>query len=168
GTLGSRGGWGRARLREAGIARVDVVAAGVVRDEAVLRALTTGEGLNAGVIVEADAPPAELEQRLPTRAHDALAVNVPKARWYFPKVVQGVQAGDDVLVYAELEPDAPLTVALGDAPVSEVQTRRASRPLIERAWAKAKIESLLAQPTSSAVRDAVVALSTRYRVLSPV
>lgn len=155
------------RLRAAGIARVDVMAAGALRDEAVLRALTTGEGLNAGVIVEAEAPPAELEQRLTTRAHDALAVNVPKARWYFPKVVQGVQAGDDVLVYAELEPDAPLTVALGDAPVSEVQTRRASRPLIERAWAKAKIESLLAQPTSSAVRDAVVALSTRYRVLSP-
>src|SRR5690606_34788210 len=91
------------RLRAAGIARVDVMAAGALRDEAVLRALTTGEGLNAGVIVEAEAPPAELEQRLTTRAHDALAVNVPKARWYFPKVVQGVQAGDDVLVYAELE-----------------------------------------------------------------
>src|SRR5690606_3513306 len=63
--------------------------------------------------------------------------------------------------------DQPLRLGIGDGPPSEVKAHAGPRPLVERAVVKSKVASLLLEKPSLEQREQVVALSTRYRVLSP-
>ena len=107
---------------------------------------------------------------------------MPGARWIWPSLLSGVQPGHEVLIYADLPPEAlapgsPLTVKLA-GPVT--QTMRVSlaaveRPLLERAWVKARMarikhhaERATGQSAKErqATRKQLVELSTRFRVLN--
>jgi tetratricopeptide (TPR) repeat protein len=93
----------------------------------------------------------------------------------WPSTLEGVQTGEEVLVYAELEPDAAMHVRLGkDESITPVEIA-ATRPLLERAWVRANIERLQAQRSALAKDEIyarteldkhIVALSTEFRVLS--
>jgi hypothetical protein len=154
-------------LAAEGVERLDALAVGGLRDEVLLRRLTTSTP-QAGLVLDGAASVDEIARRLSTRALTDQPLEVHGARWHWPRTLQGVQGGDDVFVYAELDAAAALRVRMG-AHELKIEGQEATRPLVERAWAKAKIASLLEDggKDPAALRDRVVELSTRHRVLSP-
>ncbi len=162
-----------ARLAHAGVDRLDVVLDGGSHDETRMRAIVSALP-DAGVVIDAELPPHAIADKLLRTTLATLDVSVPGSRWVWPTTLEGVQSGDDVLVYADLETDAPMRVQLGGGAAILPAETAAERPLLERAWVRANIERLQTQrselPRESAARPAlereIVALSTRFRVLS--
>jgi tetratricopeptide (TPR) repeat protein len=165
-----------ARLREAGIHRLDAIAAGGIRDEALLRRLTTGSFAEDGVVLDAAESPSALAGKLGRATVSGLAVRVPGAKWVYPEKLNGIQPGDEALVYAELPKGAPFEVEIkgpSGAVRRTVKADVAERPLLERALAKAKIESLSQERDAStdekrraALASEILSISTKFRVLS--
>ena len=160
-----------AKLREAGVERIDAVALGGIRDEAMLKRLATAGLARDGVVADGGMEPAALERRLTLATRSGIPVSIEGARWQWPTRLDGVQAGDEVLVYAEVPEGQPVRVSVGGRTGPELDLVKVERPLLERSWAKAKIDSLLASQgpddQKADVTRAVIALSTAHRVLSP-
>lgn len=155
-------------LRAAGVSRMDALAIGGIRDDGFLRTVTRGVLDRDGVVLDMKLGPDALARRLGEATTSGLAVKVEGARWSWPDKLDGLQAGDEILVYAELDGDRPMKIDIGGQTFAP-DLRTIDRPLVERAWAQAKIQSLIEAPTESeaATRQQIVALSTRHRVLSP-
>jgi tetratricopeptide (TPR) repeat protein len=162
-------------LGERGVERLDVLAVGGLRDEAVLRELVTGNLAHDGQRLDGSAPLAEIARRL-TLASRSLEVAVNGAAWIWPETLDGVQPGDQALIYADLPADQLLRLSLDGraAPLGELGT--VEKPLLERAMAQAHIDRLvhLREATHagdddlrSALAREITALSVRHRVLSP-
>ncbi|MEA2599602.1 MAG: hypothetical protein QOF89_594 [Acidobacteriota bacterium] len=160
-----------------GVERLDVLAFGGLRDEAVLHELTTGNLEHDGQRLDGAAPLAEIGRRLTLATHSGIKVAVEGAAWVWPETLDGVQPGDESLVYADLPANRPLRLTLdGRAAKLGGDLMPAERPLLERAWAQARIERLLhLRETAHAGDDdlrralvhEIVDLSIRHRVLSP-
>lgn len=155
-------------LRGAGVARMDAIATGGIRDDGFLRTVVRGVLDRDGVVLDAKLGPTALARRLGEATSSGVAVKVDGARWSWPDKLDGLQAGDEVLVYAELDAGRPVRVDVGGQQFAP-DLRAVERPLVERAWAQAKIQSLVEAPTASpeTTKAQIVALSTRHRVLSP-
>jgi hypothetical protein len=159
-----------AALGEGGAERLDVVAVGGLRDDALAKKLVTAGLAHDGVVVAAADGVVNTVRRLEAGTKSAVAVAVEGASWSYPKTLQGVQPGDEALVFAELEEGEPLKVRVGGGGARAIDAVPADRPLVERAWARAKIASLEAeerdQGKSLEIEKKIVDLSTGYRVLS--
>jgi tetratricopeptide (TPR) repeat protein len=163
-------------LGERGVERLDVLAVGGLRDESVLRELTTGNLPQDGQRIEGGAPLAEIARRLTLACRSAIQVGVEGAQWVWPETLDGMQPGDEALVYADLPAGRPLRLSLAGRPVALAEPVVAERPLLERAWAQARIERLVhlrdgALGGDDDLRRAlglqIVEVSVRHRVLSP-
>jgi hypothetical protein len=158
-------------LGTAGVERIDALAVGGIRDDALLHAIATAGLGHDGVVVGADQGPEVVARRLGEQTRSGIAVNVEGARWWYPATIDGAQAGDEFLVYADVANPAAVAISVGGVPQAALELRPVERPLIERAWATAKIASLLNQDDAKAdktsIEAQVVALSTAHRVLSP-
>ncbi|APR81548.1 Putative signal peptide protein [Minicystis rosea] len=166
GAIGARA----AKLASKGVERLDVIAVGGIRDEATLKKIATAGLPRDGVVADASLGIEAITARLSLRTHSGIPVQVEGARWSFPTRLDGVQAGDEVLVYADVPEGTPVRVRVGDRTGPALDLAPVARPLLERSVARAKIASLLATesaaPQPEVVRE-VIALSTRHRVLSP-
>src|SRR5580658_4643824 len=129
-------------LRDGGAQRLDFVAVGGLRDDALAHTLVTAGLPRDGVVAVASDGAAAVDRRLQAETRSNLAVAVQGATWSYPTKLDGVQPGDDVLVYAELPEGAPLRVRVGDKPPQTLAAKSVDRPLVERAWARARIASL--------------------------
>ncbi|MBI5532263.1 MAG: AgmX/PglI C-terminal domain-containing protein [Deltaproteobacteria bacterium] len=158
-------------LGSAGIQRLDAVAIGGLRDDAMLRGLVTSGLAHDGVVAEAEDDLAAIERKLTRSTKSGIAVQVEGATWSWPARLDGVQPGDEALVYTDVMEGQPVRVKLGNEPVQAYQLASVDRPLVERAWARARIESLLERERAEGSREdfanEIVSLSTRHRVLSP-
>jgi tetratricopeptide (TPR) repeat protein len=163
------------KVKAAGVQRIDAVTVGGLRDDAFLAKLTTGALAKDGAVLDGAQAPLELARRLALSTKSKLPVKVAGATATWPTVISGVQAGDAVLIYAQVPAGAPLKVTVGDKamPVSEGQLASIERPLLERAWAKARIDMLQAQldradgpAQREQLKKDIVDLSTKSRVLS--
>jgi Vault protein inter-alpha-trypsin domain len=164
-------------LGAAGVERLDVLAAGGLRDEAALRELTTGNLAHDGARIDGGASRDEIRRRLTLACRSGIAVKVEGAAWVWPETLDGMQPGDAALVYAELPPERALRVSLAGREVSLAGVRAdAAAPLLERALAQARIERLLHLRESALAGDGdlrralaieIVELSVEHRVLSP-
>lgn len=158
-------------LAEVGIERLDVVAVGGLRDEVMLRGLVTSGLARDGVVAEADSDAASLERKLTRITHSGIPVQVENAGWSWPSKLDGVQSGDEVVVVAEVPEGQPVRVKVGNEPAEVYQLVGAERALLERTWARSKIDSLLDRERAEGSREnlskEIVDLSKRYRVLSP-
>ena len=104
-------------------------------------------------------------------------MTVEGAAWVWPQRLDGVQPGDEVLVYADLPAAHPLRLSIAGKPVAASGALApAPRPLLERAWVKARLARLMSQRDAAsasdpdlaeALRKQVIDLSVRHRVLSP-
>jgi tetratricopeptide (TPR) repeat protein len=164
------------KLKAAGVQRLDAIAVGGLRDATALARLTAGSLPRDGAVLDSAAGAGELARRLGLATRSKLEVKVEGATQVWPTQLAGVQAGDAVLVYAQL-PNAStaLKVTVGGRvmPVSDAQLASIERPLLERAWAKARLEALQARLDQAdgpaqreQVKQAIVELSTKSRVLS--
>jgi hypothetical protein len=163
-----------------GVERLDVLAVGGLRDEAVLRELTTGNLAHDGQHIDGSAPLtniADIARRLTLACRSGIKVAVDGATWIWPDVLDGVQPGDQALVYADLPANKPLRVTLDGKPFKlSGEPAATERPLLERAWAQARIDRLLhlrenALSGDDDLRKAlglqITELSVKHRVLSP-
>lgn len=166
---------GAARTHE--IARFDALVDGGLQDRAVLEDLARGELERDGVVLDARVSVGQLVDKLERPTRSKLAVAVEGASWSWPQTVDGVQPGDQVLVYAQLPADRALHVQIGDTAIAEEGSAVASapRPLLQRAKAQARIDELQGQlaalgsdggDAAKRIRDEIVATSTQQRVLS--
>jgi tetratricopeptide (TPR) repeat protein len=157
-------------LRDVGLERLDVVLSGGIRDSDAARGWTN-QLAKPGVVSDAALPIATIEQRLTRRASGKIAVEVEGATWFFPTELDGLQASDEALVYAELAPKQTVAVRLGANLVALPRSQLGDRALLERAWARAKIASLVERqkrdPSDQSLVRQMVDLSQRFRVISP-
>lgn len=156
------------RLRDAGVERMDAIAMGGIRDDAFLRTVVRGVLDRDGVVLDAKLGADALARRLGEATSSGVPVKVEGATWSWPRTLDGLQAGDEVMVYAKVDAGKPVKVTVGTQTFAP-DLRSSDRPLVERAWAQAKIQSLVEAPTDDAAttKREIVALSTQHRVLSP-
>jgi tetratricopeptide (TPR) repeat protein len=173
------------RLRLAALAlkptfrRLDVIAVGGIREQGLLARLARGNLARDGLVLDGEAPAAEIARRLGRSTVSGVPVSVPGARWVWPPRLDGVQPGQQRLIYVDLPPSAlapgkPLPVRLGQAPAQQVPLQPVARPLLQRAWVKARMARIQDQMDSLALGDRdlraalsrqLVTLSKRHRVL---
>jgi cytochrome c-type biogenesis protein CcmH/NrfG len=164
-----------AKLAAHGATRLDVLAEGGIQDRDTLRALTRSGLREAGTVLDAREPVAQLAERLLLGVQDEIEVHVSGASWVYPAVLTNVQAGDERLVFAEIPADAPVQIELKGAGAEAFDTIETPRPLLERAWSRARIAGLTAELNAlrpdaheerAAREKSIVELSIRQRVLS--
>lgn len=157
-----------------GVTRIDAIADGS-QDDDVLAAITTAPAMAPGVVVDARTDDRATVHELRTVAFEALSVTVPGATWVWPERVEGVQPGDEVLVYAELPAGTAMRVGLGEGEALATTTTEVTGPLLRRASMRALVQRLTDQRSRLLVTDAqgrdalqrkIVELSVRERVLS--
>jgi hypothetical protein len=174
-TVGATGGAGlRGRvlaLRESGVERLDAIGVGGIRDDDLLRSLANAGLAKGGTVIDGAVSEQELVRRLSEATASGLEVKVENAQFVFPSKLDGVQAGDEAIVYANVPDDKPIRVSVGGTAWESPDVARVERPLLERAWVGAKIESLLEKERtagpSEALSKEILSLSTQFRVLSP-
>jgi tetratricopeptide (TPR) repeat protein len=158
-------------LKNSGVERLDAVALGGIRDEDLLKSLVNAGLPRGGVVVDGAMTEEEMWRRLNEATRSGIDVKVENAVFTFPSKVDGVQAGDEVLVYANVPEDKPVRISVGGGPAASPDLVKVERPLLERAWVGAKIKSLVererVEGASAALSKEIVGLSTQYRVLSP-
>jgi Vault protein inter-alpha-trypsin domain len=164
-------------LAALGVERLDVLAASGIRDDVLLSRLVTAGLKRDGVVLDAGRPAALLSQKLTRATRSGMKLEVEGAGWVWPSTLNGVQPGDEVVVYADLPADRPLRLKVDGKPLALTGALASvERPLLERAWVKARIDRLIEQRDASATSDRDLAealkkqateLSTKYRVLSP-
>jgi hypothetical protein len=166
-------------LRDAGVERIDAIVAGGIRDADKLAALVTAGLPRDGVVIDANKQASSIAKRLGRATISHLRVSVPGAEWSWPTELDGLQPGDEALVYASLPAGQPMTVDLdGPAGPQGVATHfsypvpltTVERPLLERAVVNAHLHMLDAERAKSpakaqAISARIVALSTKFRVL---
>lgn len=163
-------------LKAAGVQRLDAVALGGLRDVATLRQLVTAGLPRDGAVLDGDQGAADVLRRLEEKTFSKLKVEIAKARFVWPKTIDAVQAGDEVLISAELPAGEKPQLTVDGKPVSlEVSGVKPEGPLLERAVVQAKIAALQEQidraadgpKEKAALKEQAVKLSTRFRVLCP-
>ena len=158
-----------ATLRATGIERIDAVATGGIRDDAGLLKLVRNNLPHDGVVVAATEPSAAIARRLDEATRSGVAVQIEGASWAWPTKLDGVQAGDEVSIYAEVPTGKPVKVSLDGKPAAMIEPRVTARPLVERVVAQAQIASLLEREllTQQDLKKEITTLAVRHRVLTP-
>jgi len=172
---------GRVRsLASAGVERLDVLAVGGIREDALLARLATAGLPRDGVVLDATQPADRWVARLTRATRSGLKVEVEGAGWVWPSTLDGVQPGDEVLVYADLPANQAFHVKVAGAPLALAGSLASvERPLLERAWVRARIARLLEMrdapektagldgDLAEALKKQAIDLSVKYRVLCP-
>ena len=157
------------KLKAAGIVRVDAVAVGGIRDRVMMKRLVAGSFAKDGMVIDGSLGVANAMRRLTERTLSEVPIDVPGARWFWPKRMEGVQAGDEVLVYADVPEGQAFSLSAGK-PLAMPELATAEVPLLERAWVQAKIQSLVEaqsrEPSPERTKE-ILDLSINHRVLSP-
>jgi len=170
-------------LGEAGAERLDALVVGGIRDPAALRQLTTGILVDDGQVIDGTASLDEIVRRLSLACRSDIEIAVEGSAWVWPQELDGVQPGDEFLIYADLPADQPLEVRLdgrrydlGPDDLGPGELAEVERPLLERAWVQARIERLLHLRETAhaddpdlrrALAGQVATLSVEHRVMSP-
>ncbi|MDC0673115.1 VIT domain-containing protein [Nannocystis radixulma] len=157
------------RLRTLGVARLDVIVEGGAADPALLRGLTALTRLGArpetmkalghelaparpGLVLRSGVTPRIAAHRLTRTVVRDVEVRVPGSGWVYPQKLDSVQAGDDVLVYAEYAEDELEVELVGHEVAARhgVTLTRTPSPLLQDAWAGARASWLIDQARSCA------------------
>lgn len=163
-------------LARAGVERIDAIVDGGLRDRAALRAVTTALA-RRGTVADAERTADRIADALMLTALPDTRISVEGSQWSWPQIVEGLQPGDEVLVYANVPRSASMTVVLTGAETTrtEIPLAAVDRPLLERAWAGARIEYLQRVRSRLAPHEheererlhaQIVELSTKHRVPS--
>lgn len=165
-------------LQAKGVQRFDALVDGGIVDAELLNQLTR-DGLDTdGVVLDARMELPQIVDRLGKATRSGIKVNVPGAEWVWPRTLDGVQPGDEILIYAQLPPERELQIELEGAQVANPTPSLSvvPGPLLGRAHAEARIAGLQAQLSSlgadagadkrTALKNQIITLSTRHRVLS--
>lgn len=156
----------------AGLERLDVIVpAGSARDATVLSQLVSAGLPSAGAVLDGRDDSQTIARKLRSRVVRDLPVRVEGASFVWPRVVSSVQAGDELIVAAELPANRPVRLSAGDRAIKLPEPGSGTPTLLARFHAEARIAALLErEATEGRNRDLqrqIVELSRRERVLSP-
>lgn len=170
------------RLAAVGVRRLDAVALGTGARTSLLTALSRGGLPRDGLVLRGDLTPDAMLHKL-VQEVVSVELSVPGAAWSFPRRLEGIQADDTVLVYADVADvagDQPLEVVVGGFEEKTerigLSTVHATSPaLLENAWAAAYVRHMHTQVSEcdatgldvcagwwTRIRD----WSTRHRILN--
>ncbi len=166
-----------AKLSTVGFERLDALVMGGIQDREMLSALVTGGLARDGTVIDGAQPIEEVGYKLSQATYSGLIVKVPGARWVWPQKLDGIQGGDEVLVYADLPEGDAFELFVGDEKLvgKDAVLTSTEGSLLERAWVKARIRRIRYQRDTlfaddddlrAALKKQVVDLSVKYRVLS--
>jgi len=155
------------------VRRVDAIVDG---SPAGRRALEPVARAYDGMIADARLPVARLAEKLLAATHFDMSIAVDGGEVVWPTKLDGVQPGDEVLVYAELPAEATtMTVVIDEDQRIEVPLVEVEAPLIWHALVGARLEALQAElavltthddEAGAELRQDIVELSMRTRVVS--
>lgn len=162
-------------LEGSSLQRVDVLLVGGIRDKEKMERLV-GDALpqHGGVFSDSLAPN-RLTDKLRLSVSAGLDVSVEGAKWVWPQTLDGVQPGDERLIYAQLsKPEKEIAVSLeGQAPIKVFLQPSAAPPLLSRSVAVAQVARLEASRDATkeikekeALAAEIIKLSTSHRMLS--
>ncbi len=158
-------------LRAAGVGRMDAMAVGGIRDEGTLKTLAVGGLSRDGVVVDSGLGADKVAGKLGQTTRSAIAVRVDGSTFTYPERLDGMQPGDEALVYADVPEGTPVRISVGGAAAYEASVGDVERPLLERAFSQAHINALLEQeasgPPSTDLHDQIVDLAVRHRLITP-
>ncbi|MEZ4382070.1 MAG: hypothetical protein R3A79_12035, partial [Nannocystaceae bacterium] len=130
------------RLAEVGVQRVDVLGLGDGGRDPLLAAIARADLDRDGVILRGDVAPELALRKLLHRVVSGVEVKVPGSKWVYPERIDGIQADDTVLVYAELADDGPFDI-LFDGSIRARPTvttvDSGAPPLLDNAWYAARV-----------------------------
>ena len=162
-----------AELGKAGVERLDAIVDGGMQDHAMLDRLVTAGLARNGLVIDADEGIDAVATRLRHATLSRVQLDVPGADFWHPRRLDGVQAGDEVLVYAELPADRAMSVVVEGQDAIEVTTMAADGPLLERALVAARVDAMTAAhaeledaDAAARLRRQIVDLSIAHRVIS--
>jgi hypothetical protein len=159
-----------------GFERMDAYASSTSSDRDLLAALVSA-GPRPGVVVGPDLSGASVLQSVSKSSLGAIEVAVEGASWSYPRTLEGVAPGDDVVVFARFDAAAPASVHVGFSdprlPDHVVPTVEGAVPLVERAVARAQVDELqrrfeqTTEPAeASRLRQDIVELALDNRLLT--
>ena len=166
-------------LEGQGLQRIDALVDGGIQDAELLGQLTTA-GPQDGIVLDARMQMSAIVDRLGKTTRSGIGVSVPGAEWVWPKTLDAVQPGDEVLVFAQLPPQAAFEVQLDGIDVADASPSLSvvPGPLLARAHAEARIASMSEALSSidpqasdaakrrANLKESIIDLSTKHRVLS--
>jgi hypothetical protein len=154
-----------AAVKERGPARVDVLLAGGIRDDAAAKQLVR-TGARPGDVFDFDDALAPIVEGLGRSVQIDVPVEVAGATWVYPRMIPSVRAGTQVLVYARLAaPYRHLVATIGGIPHA-VAIRAGTPAFVERAAARAEIEELEAEHDATTDPKAQRALAKQIETKS--
>ena len=130
--------------RTARLARVDVLLAGGVRDDATAQSLVRA-GARAGDVFDFDDQLSLIESGLGEGVQTDVPVEVANATWFYPHVISSVRAGTQVMVYARMTGSTDVLSATINHTKTSMLVRPGPPALVERAAASAEITELETQ-----------------------
>ncbi len=156
------------RLADDGVERIDAVAVGGIRDQTLLASMTRGALGRAGVVVAVEEGAAVVNRKLGQTTLSKFEIAIDGATWSHPRLIEGAQPGDEIVVHATVPAGTEARVRLLGAEIRP-RVHQGPAPLVERSVAAAKVQSLLAssEGTEDSRRAAIVELSTKHRIVSP-
>jgi hypothetical protein len=167
----------QAKILPKALQRIDMLLVGGIRDISMARRLVRGTRTQDGVVLREDLSDAEIVRRLGA-ATASVDVKIAGASWVWPKHVDGLQPGDELVVYAgfpkgKAAPKKLSVQLLGSKAIAGIDTVTVPGPLLERSAMAAQVSRLqgqyietLGKNEKSALRAQIVDLSTRHRILS--
>jgi len=152
-------------VKARGPARVDVILAGGIRDDAAAKQLVRA-GARPGDVFDFDTELAPIVDGLGQSVQIDVAVDVPGASWVYPRIIPSVRAGTQVVVYAQTgSPRNELAASFGGVAQTAV-VRTGTPAFVERAAARAEIEDLEAQRDATTDAKAQRALAKQIETKS--
>ncbi len=180
-TAGATGGDAlleRARSLKGTIERLDAIAVGGIRDEPTLAKLVRGVLAKDGVVLDGAKSAGELARRVSQETVSNIKIAVTGATWVWPHRLDGVQPGDEFLVYAQVAPgtnDAALQLSGPVNASTPIKAAAVNKPLLVRSSVRAQIARLShmrdqlgskAKQQRDKLKQQIIDLSTKNRVLS--
>jgi len=154
------------------VARVDVILAGGIRDQALATTLVTAGLPRAGAVLDLDQQLSEVAAGLGEQVLTDLAVEVAGASWVYPRTIPSARPNQRTMVYARFDkPRSTIDVTIGPHHRA-IGTVGGTPALIERATAAAEVAELEAKLASAkpedtkALRAEIVKRAVAARVIS--
>ncbi len=167
---------GQAKLLPSEISRIDMILVGGIRDTEAANRIVRGTRSMDGVVLSSTLSETEIARRLGA-ATTSVEFSVPGAAWVWPTIANGVQPGDEVLIYAGYaDQQAPEMLSIemkGAESLRKIPVLKVPGPLLKRSSVQAHIARLqgayieaIGKDEKSALKAKIVDMSTKYRVLS--
>ncbi|MBN2145701.1 MAG: hypothetical protein JW774_13895 [Candidatus Aureabacteria bacterium] len=163
----------RAELSETNsIHRTDALCFTAYRDEGALKEITLS-GKTPGTFVHGKMDDNHIAAKLLKPVHAEIRIEVPDSVWFWPEKLEGIQEGEEIVVFAEVSEDKPFVLRWNGRELT-LKTQATHPLLLKREWGKARILRLIEKEKSAADKDMknamhneAIRLSTTERILCP-